>query len=66
MTKNHLVGSLSMPNDWYKDQWVMVYIFSDESANKYGFGTYAPGVGAEYFEMSESGTFDMDIFGGSK
>ena len=44
----------------------MVYIFSDESANKYGFGAFAPGAGNEYYEMSDTGSFDMDVYVGSK
>ena len=46
MMDGHVDYDMTMPTDWAKDQWVMVYIFSDEAANKYGFGTYAPGVGA--------------------
>ena len=66
MEDGHLIGALSMPTDWAKDQWVMIYIFSDASADKYGFGAYAPGVGAEYFEKSDTGTFDMEGYvGGS-
>ena len=66
MVTGFLVGTIAMPTDWAKDQWVMVYIFSDESANKYGFGAYAPGVGAQYFEKSDTGTFDMEVYAGSK
>ena len=40
----------------------MVYIFSDQSANKFGFGAYSPGVGAEYFEYLATGTFNFDSF----
>ena len=61
----HINSSLSISSGWAKFQWVMIYLFSDETANKYGFGAYAPGVGAEYFEQSASGTFNMDTFAGS-
>ena len=54
-----------MPTDWAKDQWVMVYIFSDQTANKYGFGAFVPGVGAQYFEKSATGTFDMEVYAGT-
>ena len=43
----------------------MCYIFSDQTANKYGFGAFAPGVGGQYFEKSTAGTFDMDTYAGS-
>ena len=66
MVDGHLIAKLSMPTGWASDQWVMVYIFSDESANKYGFGAFVPGAGAEYFEKSDTGTFDMGVYGGSK
>ena len=65
MMDGQIHQNLSMPTYWAKNQWVMIYIFSDEANNKYGFGTYAPGVGAEYFEKSASGTFNMDSYGGS-
>ena len=41
---------------------MMVYIFSDKSANKYGYGTFAPGVGTQYYEYSIVGTFNMDAY----
>ncbi len=47
------------------DQWVFLYIFSDISGNKHGFGAFAPGVGAEYFEDSTSGAYDMSTYEGS-
>ena len=61
----HAAADLLLPDDWAKHQWVMLYLFSDEAANKYGFGAYVPGVGAEYFEHSAAGTFDMDTYAGS-
>ena len=61
----HINDVMSMTDGWFKDQWVMCYIFSDQSANKYGFGAFAPGVGSEYFEKSATGTFDLDTYAGS-
>ena len=66
MLNGHLVGSITTPSNWAKESWIMVYVFSDEAANKYGFGAYAAGAGAEYFEKSAAGTFDMDVFVGTK
>ena len=65
MKGGHVNSAMSMPSGWAKHQWVMLYLFSDEAANKYGFGAYAPGAGAEYFEHSAAGTFDMDTYAGS-
>lgn len=55
-----------MDSGWAREQWVMLYIFSDQNANKYGFGAFAPGVGVEYFEYSVTGTFNMDSYSSYK
>ena len=39
-----------MESGWHKNQWIYLYIFSDEANALKGFGAYVPGVGAEYFE----------------
>ena len=44
MLHGHINAALSMPVDWAKKQWVMVYIFSDLIGNKYGFGAFVPNV----------------------
>ena len=49
MKDGYVKATLPIANSWAKDQWVMVYIFSDETANKYGFGAFVPRVGVKYF-----------------
>ena len=44
MMEGHVDYDFDMPLNWAKMQWVMIYIFSDQNANKYGFGAYAPGL----------------------
>ena len=41
---------LSMPTDFQRDQWIYIYIFSDETAKSKGFGAYVPGASPEYYE----------------
>ena len=41
--------TLTIVNEWDSYRWVYIYIFSDASANKKGFGAYVPGVGVEKF-----------------
>ena len=54
-----------MPTNWAKKQWVMVYIFSDQIANKYGFGAFVPNVETQYYEKIATGTYDMAMHSGS-
>lgn len=65
MADGHMNNLISMPFNWAKERWVMIYIFSDQSANLFGYGAYASGVGSEYFEERASGSFNMDTFAGS-
>lgn len=59
LEQGFLVGSLSLAANWAKQSWVMVYLFSDAAASKYGYGAFARGQGSEYFENTASGTFDL-------
>ena len=38
--------NLTIGLTWAQKQWVYTYIFSDESNNKRGYGTYVRGIGA--------------------
>lgn len=41
------LSDLSIPvNEWYEEQWIYCYIYSDAATDTRGFGTYAPGIGA--------------------
>ncbi len=56
MLEGLYIEKIAMPANWAYDRWVYIYMFSDAGANKKGFGAFAKGAGAEYFEQSQVGT----------
>ena len=44
-----LVGLITVESFWTRDRWVYMYLYSDDSVPKFGFGAFAPAVGSEFF-----------------